>query len=142
VAPGRASTDRVRAGRGACFFFAERNKLVGTTINDLIGRRGGVRDVQDLDETLEDARRLFADVSAFLELELDRLFDIEVEGESLDEGRYKVVTDLIRQNQKALMMVLEIKAKLGRDTASDRARLVDLDDAREEITRRLARLAA
>lgn len=115
---------------------------MGTTINDLIGRRGGVRDVQDLDETLEDARRLFADVSAFLELELDRLFDIEVEGESLDEGRYKVVTDLIRQNQKALMMVLEIKAKLGRDTASDRARLVDLDDAREEITRRLARLAA
>jgi hypothetical protein len=39
------------------------------------------------------------------------------------------------------MMVLEIEAKLGLDTSGARRQLIDLDDAREEINRRLARLA-
>lgn len=112
---------------------------MGRTVNDLVDRRGGVREAQDTDGVLARARRLFADVSAMLELELEALLALEVE--ALDEKRMRAVTDLIRQTQKALMMVLEIEAKLGLDTSGARRQLIDLDDAREEITRRLARLA-
>lgn len=113
---------------------------MGTTINDLIDRRGGVRAAEDVEKTLESARRVFADVSAFLELEIDRLF--EIEHDEIDDDRIKRVTALIRENQRALLTVLDIEAKLGRDTSAARAQMLDLEDARAEIESRLARLAA
>ena len=93
--------------------------------------------------TLDRARKLFADLSVALEAEIDRL-QFQEEGE-IDDARIKIVNDLIRQNQKTLGTVLEIEAKLmkqseARQNAS--ASVIDMEAARAEITRRLDRLTA
>jgi len=113
---------------------------VGTTTSQRIGRQGEACLTREIEDTLKSARRIFADVSAFLELEIDRLFEIEVN--DLDRARAKAVQSLIRDNQKALMMVLEIEAKLGHDTGPRHQQMIDLEAARDEIEDRLARLAA
>ncbi|MGF1503117.1 MAG: hypothetical protein ACFBSD_15010 [Paracoccaceae bacterium] len=111
-----------------------------TTINDMVGRRGDTCTHETVDQTLDRARRIFADVAAFLELEIDRLFQSDVD--PIDEARVDKVRDLIRQNQQALLKVLEIQQKLGRDTDAERRQMLDLEAARDEIARRLDRLAA
>ena len=97
----------------------------------------------EVQSTLDRARTLFADLSKALEAEIDRL---QFEERTADgEARLKIVTELIRQNQKALGTVLDIEAKLMRDpdgTGGPRRAALDLEDARAEIARRLARLAA
>lgn len=104
--------------------------------------RGGEarRDTGDLGDTLATARRLFAELAKKLEDEIDQLqFEAE-----MDEAREKIVTDLIRRTQKALQTVLDIQVKLAGkpDPDTPDASPVDLDEARAEIERRLARLAA
>lgn len=109
-----------------------------TTINDLVGRQDGVYASKDLEVLMAKARKLLADTSALLELEIDRLFDVEAEAE--DPDRIKTVRGLIAQTQKAMQMVLEIEAKAGlgkRDQS-----VLDLEAAREEIIRRFDRLVA
>lgn len=113
---------------------------MGTTINDLIDRHGADRGAWGLEETLDGARRLFADLTAFLELEIEELGKTDTE--ALTEARMRSVTDLIRMSQKALTVVLEIKSKLARDLGASREDMLDLDAARDEIARRLARLEA
>lgn len=108
-----------------------------TTINDLVDRRGGAYSTEDLEQVVGRARRLLADTSALLELEIDRLFDTEIEH---DDKRIRAITDLIRQVQKAMQTVTEIEAKAG--IAGPRRHDLDLEAAREEILRRLARLVA
>lgn len=108
-----------------------------TTIDAKVGRRGGAYSVEELETVLDRARKLLADISALLELEVDRLFGVEL-GE--DEGvRLKAVTDLIRQTQKAMAMVMEIEVKYGLSSFEARAEL-DLEAAREEILERFRRI--
>jgi hypothetical protein len=91
--------------------------------------------------TLARARKLFAGLSRSLDGETDRLrAALETETE---KGRVNELTELVRQNQKALQVVLEYEAKLMRQ--ADRQRpgegVIDLAQARAEIARRLDRLA-
>ena len=109
-----------------------------TMIDPRKGRRDASGPEQDLEETLASARRIFADVAAFLELEIDRLFALDVDE---DAGRLTRVMDLIRQNQQALIKVLEMRHRLGRETARECHQMIDLEAARAEIESRLARLA-
>jgi hypothetical protein len=94
---------------------------------------------ESVEETLESARRVFADVSRFLETEIDQLFRAEIDPE--DEKRLSAVLDLIKQNQQALLKVLDMRHKLGRETETECRQFIDLEAARAEIDRRLARLA-
>ena len=110
---------------------------MGTTINDLVDRRGGAYRVEELEDVLNRARRLLADISALLELEIERLFDTEIEPD--DRVRIDNATDMIRQTQKAMATILEIEAKAGLSAMADR-NAMDLEAARDEILRRLARL--
>lgn len=112
------------------------------TTEDL-GRRGGACAEEPAAElsALARARKLFAGLSRGLDGEIDRLqaaLDTET-----DDGRIKALTELIRQNQKALQTVLDMEAKLMRE--ADRQRpgegVIDLAEARAEVARRLARLA-
>jgi hypothetical protein len=91
--------------------------------------------------TLIRARKLFADLSQSLDGEIDRLktaLDIETDGTWV-----KSLNELIRQNQKALLTVLDIEAKLMHEAKKARPGrdVIDLGEARAEIGRRLARLA-
>ncbi len=111
-----------------------------TTIDKLVGRRGEACEGQGLEETLAHAQRVFADVRDFLEHEIDRLWRTEIDPE--EEDRLRTVRDLVTKNQAALRTVLEIETKLGLRKAERQAQAIDLEEARAEIDRRLARLAA
>ena len=87
------------------------------------------------------ARKLFAGLSRSLDGEIDRLqaaMDTET-----NESRIKAMTELIRQNQKALQTVLDMEVKLTReaDKQGPGEGVIDLAQARAEIARRLDRLA-
>ncbi|MEM1343962.1 MAG: hypothetical protein AAGI34_05185 [Pseudomonadota bacterium] len=94
-----------------------------------------------LEDTLESARRIFADVCVFLEREIQRCYRVEVDPEDPEEAsRIRLLHDLIKQSQAALRTVLEVRLKLGRSGEAERERLIDLETARAEILDRLARL--
>lgn len=109
-----------------------------TTIDDKVGRRGGAYSVEELETVLNRARKLLADTSALLELEIDRLFKSEMD--ESETVRMTQVTDLIRQTQKAMAMVMEIEAKYGLASFDARSQL-DLEAARAEIIDRIGRLS-
>jgi hypothetical protein len=109
---------------------------VRTTIDDKVGRRGGAYSVEELENTLNRARKLLADTSALLELEIDRLFKSEIDPD--ESVRLKEVTDLIRNTQRAMAMVMEIEVKYGLSPFEARSQL-DLEAAREEILERFRR---
>jgi len=90
---------------------------------------------------LERARKLFARLSARLDEEIDRL-DAAIQTEC-ETNRTRELSELVRQYQKVLTTVLELEAKLEREAEYARPGkdLIDLDQARAEIARRLARLA-
>jgi len=116
---------------------------VGTTEKG-IGRKGDACAdlVAEATSVLDSARRLFADLAKALEAELDQLqFE---EGTNWDKKRLEAVQNLIFMNQKALQSVVNIRAKLlsQMDLNNLKAGLIDIDKARAEITRQLARLAA
>ncbi len=111
-----------------------------TTINERVGRRGDARVHEEAEGLLNAARKLLADTSAMLELELDRLFEIEVD--DTDKDRIKQINELIRSTQKAMQTVLDIELKYGLDVPGLGDGEIDLEAAREEILGRLARLAA
>ena len=110
---------------------------------DEFGRWGGASTDEAAGNlsALARARKLFTDLSRSLDGEIDRLQaakDTEV-----DLERAKALTGLIRTNQKTLQTMLDLEAKLMRE--ADRQRpgegVIDLAQARAELTRRLARLA-
>ncbi|MEL6218782.1 MAG: hypothetical protein AAFR79_09985 [Pseudomonadota bacterium] len=113
---------------------------MGTTISTIADRRGDACE-GGIEEFLTRARKTFADMSAYAELELDRLFEEAASG-APDPERQKSLQTLIQQTQAALLKVLDIEAKLARETNARTAQAIDLEDARAEIDRRLARLAA
>ena len=139
--PDRGADDRERGGPGGPPFFVQpKGTHVRTTIGAIAGRRGEPCAPATVEETLARAQRVFADVAAFLETEIDRLF--MTEADPADEDRLRTVRDLITKNQQALRTVLEIEARLGREGTVRAGQMLDLEAAREEIARRLARLAA
>ncbi len=110
---------------------------------DELGRWGGAstdKAAVDL-SVLARARKLFAGLSRSLDGEIDRLQAVLETEDDLD--RAKVMAELVRQNQKALQTVLDLEVKLMRkaDTQRPGEGVIDLDQARAEVTRRLARLA-
>lgn len=111
-----------------------------TTINDLVDRRGGAYSVEDLETILNRARKLLADTSALLELEIDELFALEFD---LAEREKHVgeVTKMIKQVQKLMITVMDIEAKAGLSPEPGHA-VINLEEARDEILRRLTRLTA
>ena len=88
------------------------------------------------------ARKLFADLMCALEEEVDRLRAAQNAATEVEECRR--LEDLVRRNQKALQSVLDCQLKLSRRAgrACPGEGVIDLEAAREEIHRRLARLAA
>ena len=98
--------------------------------------------VAEATSILDNARRLCADLAEALEAELDRLTSIV--NDDQDDKRIALVKALIRENRNALQAVVEIRVKLLRsmDVNALNTGLIDLDDARTEIARQLARLAA
>lgn len=108
-----------------------------TTINALVDRRGGAYSAEELQDVLNRARRILADTSALLEHEIERLFETEIDVS--DEEQMKRIKNLIAQTQKCVQQVLDIEAEAGL-SVTDSSNSLDLDEAREEITRRIARL--
>ncbi len=110
---------------------------------DELGRWGGAstdKAAVDL-SILARARKLFAGLSCSLDGEIDRLQAVLETEDDLD--RAKVMAELVRQNQKALQTVLDLEVKLMREADKQRPEegVIDLAQARAEVTRRLARLA-
>ncbi|MEM9145791.1 MAG: hypothetical protein AAGC57_06295 [Pseudomonadota bacterium] len=112
---------------------------MGTTIGKITGRRGDAC-AGEIEDILARARRTLSDVSAFLELEIDQLMESEFDPD--DSDRLKALQSLIQQNQQAMLKVLDIRAKLAREADARAGQALDLEDARAEIERRLACLAA
>ena len=108
-----------------------------TTINALVGRRGGACDDDALDTLLDDMRKLLADTRALLELELEQLKDHEFDPS--DDKRTKSLKDFVAQLQRLLGQILDAQAKAAAHAVEARASL-DLEAARAEILGRLARL--
>ncbi len=110
---------------------------------DELGRWGGASTDKAAGNlsVLARARKLFADLSCSLEGEIDRLrAAMKIEN---DKKRTTALTELVRQNQKALQSVLDLEAKLMRQADQQRPGegVIDLAQARTEIARRLDRLA-
>lgn len=111
---------------------------VRTSIDRKVGRAGGAYSVEELENTLNRARKLLSDLSALMELEIDRLFGIEFDED--DKEREKQIKTLIGQAQKAWQTVIDIEVKYGLTPYDARSDL-DLEAARAEILDRLGRLA-
>lgn len=109
-----------------------------TTINDLVDRRGGAYVDQGTNDVLSRARKILADATVLLELEIDRLFALESDPD--DTKRLQSISDLIRQTQRAMTMVLQFEATTDAAPQGDDATL-DLGAAHDEIMRRLDRIA-
>ncbi len=110
---------------------------------DELGRWGGAstdKAAVNL-STLARARKLFAGLSRSLDGEIDRLQ--AAKDTENDQERVKSLNELIRQNQKSLQAVLDMEARLMREGDQQRPGegVIDLAQARAEITRRLDRLA-
>ena len=110
---------------------------------DELGRWGGASTDKAAGNLsiLARARKLVAGLSRSLEGEIDRL-QAAKEAED-DLIRAKALDGLIRVNQKSLQTVLDMEAKLMREADQQRPGegVIDLDQARAEIDRRLDRLA-
>ncbi|MEM9046361.1 MAG: hypothetical protein AAGC81_16875 [Pseudomonadota bacterium] len=62
--------------------------------------------------------------------------------DEFDENKFEVIQSAIDKTQKAMRTVMELRAKLRAQQASDESAAINLDEARAEIKCRLARLAA
>lgn len=112
-------------------------QTVGTTINRQVDRPGDAYEAKDLEDALQRARKLLAEIYTLLEVHSSRL-----RGEracAQDPKLQDKLDTMIRQVHKNMTLVLEIEVKTGLATKDRDA--VDLEEARAEILRRLARLA-
>ncbi len=110
---------------------------MGTTIDAKVGRRGGAYSVEELENTLNRARRLLADTMALLELENEKFFKTELEDD--EKAHLDEVVKLIKQTQRAMQTVLDIEVKYGLSPLESGQQL-DLEAAREEILERFDRI--
>ena len=112
---------------------------VGTTINQLAGRRSEESRVEDLERTIERARKTLADAAALMDLEIEELWNSETDPD--DPKRYDKLTLLIRQAHKAMSVITDVEKSTGLGRLAERDAL-NLEEARAEILRRLAGLAS
>jgi hypothetical protein len=117
--------------------FLPKGADVRTTIDEQVGRRGGAYSVEDLENTLNQARKLLADTMALLELENERFFKTEFDKD--DKDHLDTVMDLIKRVQKAMQSVIDMELKYGLSPFDARQQL-DLEAARAEILERFRRL--
>lgn len=110
---------------------------MGTTTGIDTGRRGDACG-DGIDEFLSRAQETFATLSRNCELQLDALFSAE----KTDKERTELIRALITTTQQAYLKVLDIEAKIALQNKARAAQVLDLEEARAEIERRLARLAA
>lgn len=110
---------------------------MGTTTGTDTGRRGDACD-DGIEDFLSRAQDTFAVLSRNCEHELDQLM---LAGKT-DEERGEKIRALIKSTQQAYLKVLDIEAKIAVQTKARAAQALDLEEARAEIERRLARLAA
>lgn len=108
-----------------------------TTINDLVGRRGGASSVDETKDVLDRARELLADITSMLQLETERYFRLEFDTRSRPD--LEQIQRLIAQTQKAMQTVLDLEIRTGLARPAGDAKL-DLEEARAEILGRLSRL--
>ena len=109
-----------------------------TTIDEQIGRRGGAYTKEELENTLNRARKLLADTLALLELENERFFKTELDTD--EKAHLDTVMDLVKRTQKAMQTVIDIEVKYELSPHNARSQL-DLEAARVEILDRLGRLS-
>lgn len=107
-----------------------------TTTGGSAGRPGASGDEVT---SLAVARRVFARAAEALDREVQGL--AAPPGGGLDRERIKPIETLVREAQRALLILLEFEAKLDRREADQTDGALDLEAARAEITGRLARLA-
>ena len=110
---------------------------MSTTINELVDRRGGAYSAEELENVLNRARKILADTAALLELEIENYFDEAIEED--EEKRLTRIKGLITSTQKGMQQILDIELKSGLALQVG-GRELDLDHAREEILRRIARI--
>ena len=111
---------------------------MGTTINDLVDRQGGAYSEEELVNVLNQARKILADTCVLLDLEIETHFATDLE--QLDEDKLKRLKSLIQQIQKGMQQILDVEIKTGL-TLKVGGRDMDVEEAREEILRRIARIA-
>lgn len=120
---------------------SERRLPVRTTIDAKVGRRGGAYSVEELENSLNRARKALTDTTTVLELETERLFGALIDPDDLkgeDAVRYRALLGLLAQVQKAIQTVIEIENKFG-ISAFDARHQLDLEAARAEILERIRR---
>ena len=111
-----------------------------TTTGGSAGRPNGAgAEVADERVRLACARGLFARAAEALDRQL-RALSAEADA-GAERERIKTIETLIREAQRALLVVLEFEAKLDRREPEEAEGGLDLEAARAEIARRLARLA-
>ena len=111
---------------------------MGKSTNDKDGRSGDEFVEERQKKTLENARRILADASEFLEDRVDSLKELKAGSE--DMGKVKELKRLILEMNSAWRTLLEVQSKT--DATMPDAAILDLEAARAEIERRLARLSA
>jgi hypothetical protein len=109
---------------------------------DELGRWGGASTDEAARSlsTLSCARKLFAGLSRCLEGVIDRQQTaLEIE---TDASKIADMTELVRQNRKALQTVLDTEVMMMRESRKQRPGegVIDLAEARAEVARRLDRL--
>ena len=102
------------------------------------GRRGDADFAKDFDEILQSTRKLLADTNAFLELKLEALSDAM--SETNDSDDVKDLMSHIAETKKYLTVALDARNKaLSHGFSCSPA--LDLEAAKDEVLRRLSRLA-
>lgn len=110
-----------------------------TNLNEEVAAIGSDRDAGDLEKTLGRFLSSLADTAALLDLEVEELWKAGTN--SAEPKRYEQLKGLIREANKLKAQIAEIEAKSGSDKL-DESQAMNLEDARAEIMRRFARLAA
>ena len=108
------------------------------TLKEELERIGGSRDANDVEQTLEHVHRTLADTVALLDLEIEVLWNHEADVD--DTRRYEKVKALIREAHKVKSQIADIGKTSNKD--EDEKSALNLEEARAEILRRLARIAA
>ena len=108
-------------------------------MNEEVARVGSDRSTADLDQTKEHVHKSLADAVALLDLEIEALWKSRPDFE--DAKRYDKLKALIREANRVRSQIAEIEAKTGLDKL-DETNALNLEEARDEILRRLARIAA
>ena len=111
---------------------------MGKSTNDTDGRSGNERVEEKQQKILENARRILADASEFLEDRVDSLKELKAGSE--DMGEVKELKRLIIEMNSAWRTLLEVQSRT--DATMPNSAILDLEAARAEIERRLTRLAA